>query len=204
MDGMSDNLDLIKLDVEDPVWDHFFTVAPLVVVGTKGKTEYDLAPKHLAMPMSWDNYYGFVCTPSHQTYKNVESNREFSVSFVNPDQVVLTSLTASPRCEDESHSKPIVEAIETLKAEKIDALFMKDSYLFLECKLHSVIDDFGKNSLIVGEIVNAQVDRRHMRRSDFDEERIIHEHPLLAYVSPGRFASLKETNAFPFPKDFKR
>ena len=201
---MDENSDLIRLDVDKPVWDHFFTVAPLVVIGTKGKSEYDLAPKHLAMPMSWENFYGFVCTPSHQTYKNISDNGEFAVSFVKPDQVVLASITASPRCESGSNSKPVIDNINTIKAEKIDALLLKDSYLFLECKLHSIIDDFGKNSLITGKIVNAKVDRTYMRRSEFDEERILHEHPLLAYISPGRFSKIENTNAFPFPKDFKR
>ena len=52
---------LIGLDPHGPIWDRFFTVAPLVVVGTREPDGgHDLAPKHLAMPLSWANHFGFV------------------------------------------------------------------------------------------------------------------------------------------------
>ncbi|MEO1400961.1 MAG: hypothetical protein AAFV72_06845 [Cyanobacteria bacterium J06635_1] len=42
---------LIPLDVQRPIWDRFFSVAPLVIVGTREPDgKYDLAPKHRPCP----------------------------------------------------------------------------------------------------------------------------------------------------------
>ena len=85
--------DLIPLDVSFPVWDRFFMVAPLVVIGTREEDgTYDLAPKHMVTPLGWKNYFGFVCTPEHSTYQNVRRTEAFTVSFPTSDAVVLTSL----------------------------------------------------------------------------------------------------------------
>ena len=63
----------VSLNVKRPIWDDFFAVYPLVVVGTKESDgNYDLAPKHLAIPVSWDNYFGFVCSETHGTYQNAK------------------------------------------------------------------------------------------------------------------------------------
>jgi hypothetical protein len=67
---------VVSLDVTAPIWERCFTVAPLVLVGTREKDgSYDLAPKHMATPMGWQNYFGFVCTPRHRTYHNVRRER---------------------------------------------------------------------------------------------------------------------------------
>ena len=96
------NRSLISLDVNDPVWPHVFTVAPLVVVGSiYPDGSFDLAPKHMVTPLGWGNYFGFVCTPMHRTYHNVRREGAFTVTYVRPSQVVLASLTANrrARCE---------------------------------------------------------------------------------------------------------
>jgi flavin reductase (DIM6/NTAB) family NADH-FMN oxidoreductase RutF len=192
-----------KLDVSNPVWEQIFTVAPLVVVGTKEGDTYDLAPKHLAIPIGFDNYFGFVCTPKHKTYHNVKNTKEFSVSFPLPNQVVLASLSASPRCEENSGTKPIIDILPTLKASTIDALFLAESYLFLECKLFKIIDGFNENSIITGTIVAAYCHKDYLKVSEKDQQQQLKENPILAYIAQGRFASITETYNFPFPKDFK-
>jgi hypothetical protein len=51
---------------DSPIWERTFTVNPLLLVGTREKGgDYDLAPKHMAAPMGWRDYFGFVCTPRH-------------------------------------------------------------------------------------------------------------------------------------------
>ena len=56
----------VELDVRLPVWERFFTVAPLVLIGTReADGSFDLAPKHMVLPLGWQNYIGFVCTPRH-------------------------------------------------------------------------------------------------------------------------------------------
>ena len=93
---MFDPAQLIELDSSESIWEKFFTVFPLVLVGTReADGTDDLAPKHLAIPMSWKNHFGFVCTPRHGTYQNVLRTEQFSVSYMRPTQTVLASLAGS-------------------------------------------------------------------------------------------------------------
>lgn len=201
---MKQTKEFITLDISRPIWERFFTVAPLVVIGTKEGEGYDMAPKHLAMPMGFDNYFGFVCTPKHGTYHNILATREFSVSFPCPDQITLASLSSAPRNENISKSDQIVAALPTQKATQIDALLLVDSYLHLECQLFKIIDGFEENSLITGTICAAFVQTEYARWSEADEQEQITRHPLLAYIANGRYASVSETYNFPYPKDFTR
>jgi flavin reductase (DIM6/NTAB) family NADH-FMN oxidoreductase RutF len=192
---------LVTLDPEQPIWSNFFMVAPLVVIGTKELTQdYDLAPKHMAMPLGWDNYFAFVCTPKHCTYQNIQREQEFTISFPYPEQVVLASLTATPRLDDPQ--KPIIEALPTIKASVVDGIFLAPSYLFLECKLERIIDNFGENSLIIGKIIAAAVAKDYLRNTGEDEQDLIFHQPLLAYLPPGRYAKIEQTFSFPFPANF--
>lgn len=192
----------LPLDLSQAVWNHFFMVAPLVVIGTKEGDQYNLAPKHMVTALGHDNYFGFVCTPKHATYHNVRREKAFTVSFINPNQVVLASLAATPRMDSCDHNDQIIQSLPTKQAEKIDALSIADAYVLLECELDRIIDDFGDFSLIAGKIIYAQIHERAKRVSEKDDAELIHNNPLLAYLAYGRFAEIKETNAFPFPKDF--
>jgi len=61
MNESSGTSNLVDVDTSVPVWDQFFTVAPLVLIGTIDKDgSLDLAPKHMVTPMGWQNYFGFV------------------------------------------------------------------------------------------------------------------------------------------------
>lgn len=193
----------VALDTSQPIWGRFFTVAPLVVIGTKEGEAYDLAPKHMVTPLGHDNYFGFVCTPKHATYHNVKKEKAFSVSFVTPNQVVLASLMATPRCDAEDKVSTVME-IPTQPAQKVDALMVKDAYLCLECRLDRIIDGFGDFSLITGKIIAAYVRKEALRLSEVDDNQVIEDMPLLAYLAYGRFATIKESTAFPFPKGFEQ
>lgn len=195
--------EMVELDLEQPVWNRVFTVAPLIVVGTREGEGYNLAPKHMATPLGWDNLFGFVCTPSHGTYHNVKAEEAFTVSFPPPDQVVITSLTAQPRCGDDAPT-PGLESLPTAPAERVDGIVLRDAYLVFECELDRVVEDFGSWSLIAGRIVAARARRESLRASEVSDERIFERAPLLAYLSPGRYAEIHETREFPFPAGFKR
>lgn len=141
--------DIVALDVEHPVWDRFFTVAPLVVIGTREPDGHDLTQKHMATPLGWSNYFGFVCTEAHATYRNAVREGAFSVSFLEVGAAVVSSLAA-------------------------------------------------------GRIVAARVDRGALRLSEGDDQALLRRSPLLAYLAPGRYAEIRDSQAFPFPAGFRR
>lgn len=193
----------IRLDVDRPIWDRFFTVAPLVIVGSKeADGTYDLAPKHMAMPLGWQNYYAFVCSPRHGTYRNVRRERQFTVSFPRPTELIASSLAASPRCEDDT--KPALALLSTQPATAVDGVLVSNCYVHLECVLHSMLDGFGANSLIIGEVVAASADEDYVRMDDRDPGEQLYDSPLLAYISPGRYATIRRSAQFPVPEGFTR
>lgn len=192
---------IASIPVETPVWDRFFTVAPLVIVGTKEGEGHDLAPKHMAMPLGWDNYFCFVCSPEHATQRNAEETGEFTVSFLRPEQIVEASLAAAPRSE--GGSKPSLSAIATMPARAVDAPLVRDAYLWLECRLERIIEGFGRNTLVIGRVIAASADESAMRASDADDADVIRSDPLLVYLSPGRVARVDESFSFPFHVNFR-
>lgn len=194
---------LIELNLDKPIWDKFFWVSPLAVIGTVDENGApNLAPKHMATPMGWQNYFGFVCTPRHSTYRNAERDGGFTVSMPRPDQVVLASLCAAPRCDDAV--KPELEALETRPATRVKGVLLARSYLFMECELDRMVDGFGENSMVVGRVVHASVAADSLRTLERDGQDLIHRAPLLAYLPPWRFARIQQTYAFPRPEGFER
>ena len=193
---------LVDIDTQRPVWARFFTVAPLVLIGTiDADGEVDLAPKHMVTPMGWQNYFGFVCAPSHSTCSNIERSGEFTVSYPKPSQVLYTSLAASPRIEGQ---KPILDYFDTFEAKKINGELISDAYLYFECEHFKTIDGFGENCLITGRIIAAYAESTFIRASEHDSQELIHDSPLFVYLSPGRFAAIDHSNAFPFPVEMKK
>jgi len=194
---------LVELDVNEAIWDRFFWVAPLVLVGTReADGSHDLAPKHMACPIGWQNYFGFVCTPRHHTYSNIQRTGVFTVSYPRPSQLVLISLSASPRCEE--NEKPALSVLPVTPASVVDGVLVDGAYLFLECALEQIVDGFGVNSLIIGRIVAARVAGDAVRIAERGDQALIHDSPLLAYLHPGRFATIEKSLTFPFPAGMKK
>jgi flavin reductase (DIM6/NTAB) family NADH-FMN oxidoreductase RutF len=187
----------VPIDETTPIWERVFTVAPLVVVGTKEGEGYNLAPKHMVVPLGKGNYIGFVCTPEHSTFRNIEQHKSFTVNYVRPDQLLVASLAASPRVGDEGE-KPGLQGLPVKPASIIDGVMLEEAYLQFECRLLQIIDGFGANSLIAGKIVAAYADERTMPLWDADYQSALHEAPILVYIHPGRFAEIRDTLAFPF------
>lgn len=202
---MSDPADrgLVSLDVREPIWERFFTVAPLVLVGTTEPEDgIDLAPKHMVSALSWENYVGFVCHPSHGTHANARRTGVFTMSYLRPEQVLSLSLAAAPRAEDES--KPALAAIPTFPAQEVAGALVEGAYLHLECALDRIVEGLGGNSLIIGRIVAAHVHEKALREQDRDDAELLAEDPLLVYLQYGRMASVSHSDAFPFPAGFRR
>ena len=202
MSGKSRNGErLIELDVTHPLWDRFFWIAPLVLVGTlEADGAFDLAPKHMAMPMGWQNYFGFVCAPRHATYANARREGGFAVSWPTPEQLVQTSLAAAPRHEG---TKPGLAAFPLEAAASVPGVVVPGASLQLECELEQIVDGFGDNSLIVGKAVAARGREAVLRDPDTDDAELIRDAPVLAYLHPGRLAYVAETQAFQFPKGMR-
>ena len=198
--------ELIELSLEEDegeLWSRFFGIYPLVLVGTLEEDGTpDIAPKHLAIPMSWQNWFGFVCTPRHRTYHNAKRSGTFTVSYPGPNQIVQTSLAAAPR--DEHDAKPSLQVLQTIPAIAVDGVLVADCPLYLECELDRVIDDLGQNSLLIGRVVAAQAKPGILCANDRDDNELLRDHPLLAYLYPGRFASVDSSQAFPFHAGFCR
>lgn len=202
-----EHTDIVSLDPEQSFWDRFYMVSPLVVIGTRNEDDdYDLAPKHMATPMGWADHFGFVCTPRHKTYRNVVREGVYTVSYPKPSQVVLASLSAAPRVgpPEGPRRKPSLDQLPTMSATEVDGVFLKDAYLFLECELERRVDDLGENSLLIGKVKAVHVEEKALRVSEKESEDVIHETPLLAYLPPDRYATIEESNAFPFPAGFQK
>lgn len=193
---------LVPLSLEQPLWNQVFTVAPLVLVGTlEPDGEADFAPKHMATPLGWGPYFGFVCTPRHATYCNIERSGEFTVSFPRPSQIVETSLAAAPREADDC--KPSLAALDSFAASKVNARLVEGAYLFFECELDQFIE-IGEGHLVVGRIVHASAQASVVRQVDRDDQDLIFANPLLAYLSPGRLAIIDKSQAFPFHEGMQK
>jgi flavin reductase (DIM6/NTAB) family NADH-FMN oxidoreductase RutF len=194
---------IVSLPLDEPVFDRVFTVSPLVLVCTlEPDGRPDIAPKHMAGPLGWHGYFSFVCSPRHGTYVNAVEREAFTVSYPTPDQVVAAGLAAAARASDAS--KPMLAALETRPARVVDGIHVVGAALQVECELDRVLDGFGENSLLIGRIVAASADERALRAADRDDADVVHELPLLAYLNPGRFARIDDSNAFPLPADFRR
>jgi flavin reductase (DIM6/NTAB) family NADH-FMN oxidoreductase RutF len=194
---------LVRLDTTRPIWDRFYSVAPLVIVGSKEESgRFNLAPKHLAMPLGWENYYCFVCSPRHTTYHNIQRHGAFTVSYPVASEVLTASLAAAPRCEDKS--KPSLLLLPTSPASEVEGVLVEGGYLFLECTLHSILDGFGPNSLIIGDVVAASAREDALRDAEQDDADLLYRLPIPAYLSPGRLAEIRQTTAFPFHIGFSR
>jgi len=203
-----DETNVVSLDPEQPFWERFYMVSPLVVIGTRNEEEgsYNLAPKHMATPMGWADYFGFVCTPKHKTYRNAVRHGAYTVSYPKPSQVVLASLAAAPRIgpEEGPREKPSLDDLPKIKADVVDGVFLDHAYLFLECELDRRVDNLGENSLLIGKVKAVHVEKESLRVSEQEDGSVIRENPLLAYIPPDRYAAIDETNAFPFPAGFHK
>lgn len=194
--------EIISLEDTSP-FEKVFASYSLVVIGTLEEDGvYNLAPKHMVTPVGWSGYFGFACSPDHHTTKNIKRTEEFTVSYPHPDEIVSISLSAEPR-DDKGH-KPDLSELETVDSPKIDAEFIKNSYIYLECELKKIFNELGENNFIIGEIIGKYIDKNAIRTQDKDDAETIHNNPILAYLHPGRYSKIDSSNSFPFPKNFKK
>jgi flavin reductase (DIM6/NTAB) family NADH-FMN oxidoreductase RutF len=136
------------------------------------------------MPLGWENNYCFVCSPRHSTYHNIRRCGVFTVSYPRPSDVLMASLAAAPRCDDQS--KPSLLVLPTFPARQVDGVLVEGGYLFLECTLHSILDGFGPNSLIIGNLVAASAREDALRDEERDEADQVFQSPIVGRCDPDR------------------
>ena len=193
----------VTLQPDQSFFETLYTAAPLVLVGTRDPDgSANLAPKHMAMPLGWSDHFGFVCTPEHGTYRNVERTGVFTVSYPRPEHVLETSLAAAPR--DGEGDKPALAAIETVEAESVDAPAVAGAYGVLACEHDRTVGGFGEAGLVAGEVVAKHVHSDAYRSDDAEPEALLRRAPVLAHLYPDRFAEISESRQFPFPEGFER
>lgn len=193
--------DLVELPLGPSLWERVFVPAPLVLVATKEGDGVDVAPKHMAMPLGWEGFYCFVCSPRHATYRNLVEHPQFTVGMLRPEQVVPASLAAGGRFE--GGAKPSLAAVPTMPARVVDVPLVRGCALNLECELDRLIDGFGANSLVVGRVVAASAAPDVVRAAEIDDADLVERDGLLVYLAPGRFAVVRDSHAFPYPVDFR-
>ena len=83
-------------------------------------------------------------------------------------------------------------------------MLLESAYLHLECEVDKIVDDLGVNSLIIGRVVAAAAADDSVLDADVDAQEMIAHSPMLAYLHPGRFAQIVQTQAFPYHVGFRR
>ena len=163
-------------------------VAPLVVIGTKESDgQYDLcAETHGRAPVVGQFFWFRLHTESWHVSEHPARGGIHGTVSRRPTRSSSRACRSSPRCDE--GTKPSLLALPTFQAQVVDGVFLRDATLFFECRLHSIVDGFGDNSLIAGRIVAAHAMPNALRSADLDDQDVIHDSPLLAYLAPGRCA----------------
>jgi hypothetical protein len=185
---------LIELDVAQPVWDRFFWVAPLVLVGTR-----EANGSHRPRAQAHGHAHGlgeFLRLRLHATAPHLRQYRTQRACSPFPTRALPNWFWPAwpPRRAAARRTSPRLAALPVFPASVVDGELLEGGYLFLECELDRIVDGFGENSLIVGRVAAAQVDTRSERRarSGRSAAMVLQMRRLLAYLHPGRFADDQE------------
>jgi len=191
----------VPLSVDSAVWDAYYSVAPLVLVGTiEVDGSPDVAPKHLAMPLSRGPLFGFVCRPDHATYRNAVATSSFTVGYPSPGMVLQASLAAGPR--DAEGGKPTLDMVSLSPARVIDGVLVDGCRVQLECRLDRVVDDLDDSALVIGRVVAAHASPGALSEATDGPDDALEHSPMLVYVHPGRVAAVHESKPFPYHRGF--
>jgi flavin reductase (DIM6/NTAB) family NADH-FMN oxidoreductase RutF len=157
----------------------------------------NVAPKTQVMPVGRKGYWAFGCCDRHHTYQNVIQQGEFVINFPGPELIKQVSQSAKefPPDADEINGAGLT----AMASQEVKVPSVAECRVHLECKRYQVIDGYGKESLIVGEVVAVTADEDLV---DAGAE-ILMEYPLLVYVYPGYYASVEQVRQFRFPRNYK-
>ena len=166
--------DLVTLGQDWPVWDRVFTVNPLVLIGTRERERW-IRPRPQAhgVPHGLGELLRVRLHPAPRDLPQRQARGRLHRQLSEAD-------AGRPRepggiTQRERRFQASLYALPTFPASEVDGVFIQDAYLFLECVLDRIVDDFGENSLIAGRVVAAHVSEDYLRASERDDNDLIHE-----------------------------
>lgn len=168
-------------------WKPLVTIKPLILVTTRsGKGVNNGAVKSLALQCSFEPYrYGFVCTPDHDTYKNIKETREFGINFPAPE--FEKNIMSFGRDFPEDIDEMMEAGIQVFYSEKGSVPLISDCYFSLECRLDQIID-WENSSLIIGRVYMGWANSDYIQKTD--KEKL--EDGILSYLYPVGLRSFRD------------
>ncbi|MFA4825264.1 MAG: flavin reductase family protein [Methanoregula sp.] len=132
---------------------------PVFLIGT-----YDTAGKPDAMVAAW----GGICSsdppsiavsvrPSRQTYKNLMAKKEFTVSIPSVEQ--MSRADAFGIASGADTDKFVRTGLTPVKAEKVNAPYVGECPVVLECRVSQVVV-IGAHTQFIGEILDVKIDEK--------------------------------------------
>jgi len=181
----------------------YFTVKPIVLVTTLGPRDIpNVAPKTQCMDVGRDeDYFAFVCTPKHHTYQNAKANGEFVVNYPGPELIHKVSAASQFA---ENVDEIALAGLTSIPSLVVKPPRIKECRVHLECMVEEV-KDLDAASIILGKIVARSANKEVSFERGKAEESInlLFNYPLLAYVYPNHYTTIRAATEFTFPKNYK-
>ena len=145
----------MKLDSKD-----FFKllVRPTVVISTVSPNGVsNAAPFSFSSPMATrpKPLFGFCCEVKHDTWRNIQENREFVVNLVGADFGPLMEVMERDFPYEVSEIKEC--GLTEAKANHVGAPRIQEAFGWLECRMTEYVSLSERAVWIIGEILEAEV-----------------------------------------------
>jgi flavin reductase (DIM6/NTAB) family NADH-FMN oxidoreductase RutF len=130
---------------------------PVLVVGT-----YDKSGKPNAMTAAWAGIccslppcIGVSLRKATYTYGNIMERKAFTLSVPSEDYIKQADYLGMASCRDED--KFVAAGLTPVKGEKVDAPYVGEFPLVLECRLLQAVE-IGLHTQFIGEILDVKAD----------------------------------------------
>jgi flavin reductase (DIM6/NTAB) family NADH-FMN oxidoreductase RutF len=143
---------------------------PTIIVTTLNKGIVNAAPFSFTMPVSVKPpLMAFASAPTHHTFKNIEETGEFVINI--PNENILKELWITGESLPEEVNELERANLTEQKSVVVSPPKIAECIAHMECKIHS-ITDAGDHKLVIGEVVQADVDKSAQKDGLLDVENI--------------------------------
>lgn len=143
---------------------------PTIIVTTQNKGVVNAAPFSFTMPVSVEPpLMAFASAPTHHTFKNIEETGEFVINI--PNENILKELWITGEKAPEEVNELEKANLTELKSVIVSPPKIAECIAHMECKVHS-ITDAGDHKLVIGEVVNVDVDKSAQKDDLLDVENV--------------------------------